>query len=177
MCVGCLFFCLTCTNTSQCATCDAVSRNITDLTRCPCRAGYYQDSSSVSCPSCHPSCLTCTNPNNCSSCPLNRTFTDQHRCQCTQGTYEPDCYPCLYSCLACTQNNTCSSCNSTAFRQLSSNLTSCICAQGYFDNGANQLCIKCQYSCLSCNGALSCLNCPFNRQLNGSFCACLPGSY
>ena len=49
------------------------------------------------------------------------------------------------------------------------NSPSCICRDGFYDDGVNLNCAKCDYSCATCNIA-GCLTCAGNRVLEDTFC-------
>eukprot|EP00828_Plagiopyla_frontata_P032775 TRINITY_DN42647_c0_g1_i2.p1 TRINITY_DN42647_c0_g1~~TRINITY_DN42647_c0_g1_i2.p1 ORF type:complete len:294 (-),score=36.06 TRINITY_DN42647_c0_g1_i2:135-926(-) len=74
--------------------------------------------------------------------------------------------------------------------------STCICADGYYDDGANELCSPCHYSCSTCSGGSSseCTACNtttnriYDKQLNSclcqnsfddgqSLCTCSPGYF
>lgn len=138
MCASCGYRCLTCTNSTSCSSCDATTRNTTDLANCVCLTGFYDDGVSSSCLPCHSTCLECTNPNNCTSCVTNRYLTTSQTCLCVDRTFEPLCQACHYSCLTCiTSNITCQSCNGTAFRLYNSAANTCNCYTSYYDDGSN----------------------------------------
>eukprot|EP00828_Plagiopyla_frontata_P015223 TRINITY_DN1978_c0_g1_i1.p2 TRINITY_DN1978_c0_g1~~TRINITY_DN1978_c0_g1_i1.p2 ORF type:complete len:270 (+),score=50.96 TRINITY_DN1978_c0_g1_i1:852-1661(+) len=91
------------------------------------------------------------------------------------GSADPTCH---YSCGTgtCTGSaaNQCSACNSTQHRDLST--TSCVCVEGYYDDGSSEECKACHYSCKTCTGALSsqCSTCKtdVHRTLDTTTCKC-----
>jgi hypothetical protein len=52
ICIKCPYYCLTCTSNLQCDKCDALTRDITNLTTCQCLIGYYDNKISASCQPC-----------------------------------------------------------------------------------------------------------------------------
>ena len=125
--------------------------------------GYYDDGSSLVCPSCHYSCDTCSagGATHCLSC-----LASSHRalannsCPCVDGYYDWNssvCVGCHYTCSGGTcssyTSNRCLSCNTSAHRTWHSNLT-CGCAARHYDGGSNiEECAPCHYSCLSAGAA------------------------
>lgn len=117
-CQPCHYSCLTCTDSSTCATCDSSSLAYrvydgnTDL--CKCKDGYFDDNTGAQlCVKCHSSCLKCTNASACSDCDstklrlLNRTANyagvANPYCSCTYKHYPQanptlTCLPCHYTC-------------------------------------------------------------------------------
>jgi len=88
------------------------------------------------------------------------------------------CFGCNYACSECTNssNVSCTACDLNMYRNLSTN--SCICIDGYYDNGITQ-CAPCEYTCMTCNNNtnISCLSCnaTFNRTLVNTSCLCSDG--
>jgi hypothetical protein len=93
------------------------------------------------------------------------------------------CFPCAYSCYNCSQANSASSCTvcSVSDHRTLSN-TSCLCDNGYYDNGV-AVCAACNYRCLTCSSgpSTSCLACSSTlfRTFNAatSECVCNTGYY
>lgn len=86
---------------------------------------------------------------------------------CFDRYYDPasnaNCLPCHYSCEVChggTATN-CRVCSSIAKRTFNAATSKCLCQSGYYDDGANELCLACNAACLLCTNSLttSCTSC------------------
>lgn len=166
LCSKCNHQCLTCTGSSACLTCDSTTRDTNDLVNCPCKTGYFDNGVDSTCSTCLSTCLACTNLTACTSCnpTHNRTIDSNGGCICNARTVDvaassPICQSCHYSCVTCsgTTKTTCKSCDTGSFRWLSSG--SCLCLDGYYDDGTNEICKECHYSCEKCINASNCTAC------------------
>lgn len=130
-------------------------------------AGYYDSNISAQmCVKCNPTCKTCLNGISCQSCDnsqnwqLNTTAiyngSISKFCSCNYGMYysgsPPICSSCHYSCAYCngSTKNHCLYCDSTYYRILVPVSRSCICMDGYFDDGVYSLCLECHPFCSVC---------------------------
>lgn len=120
LCKACLYDCYTCTNSSNCATCDAnISfRELNNISsRCVAIAGYYDDGSTNVAKSCGGNCATCVSPG--TSC-----------LSCVVGSYQngTSCLSCLANCATCTSSTACTACLNT-FTLISDTNCSCTTTQ------------------------------------------------
>ena len=191
-CLACQYSCLTCTNASQCVTCQGLNFRVYNSTTklCSCIAGYYDAGFSI-CLLCSYSCVTCvTSGDSCLTCNSTnyRTFNSTGKsCPCNNGYYDnagPLCLPCNYTCSTCGNNRSCLTCNVTRFRTMNAKTGLCVAITGYYDNNTAETCLACQATCLTCINITNCTSCSAarNRVLNSSadyagvkdyFCPCL----
>jgi proprotein convertase subtilisin/kexin type 5 len=179
-CQPCGTLCYQCVNLADsCTACYNSQNRVLNASNCSCdlAGGFYDDGSSVVCPSCHYSCKTCTGPSSgaCLTCEASFYRAQlANTCPCTLGHYDAGaatCGNCHYSCGTATcngsQSNRCLSCNSTANRQISGSFT-CLCMTGFYDNGSSESCAVCHLSCLTCTTTnVKCLSC--NSTLRRSY--------
>lgn len=153
----------------MCTACYTVTQNrILDGNTCVCNSiGYYDDGSSVTCPSCSYTCRTCTGGSSaqCIDCLSTnlRTF-DLGTCPCNPYYYDngaPMCVACDRTCYTCSAggSSNCITCNAADFR-LVTNVNTCPCIVGYYDVSPNSICSTCLYSCYTCSGShTTCTSC------------------
>ncbi len=120
LCQACNYKCKTCTNATQCLTCDATKFRITPASLCPCMMKYYDSGlNSETCLACHYSCYTCSKGSECQACESitnHRTYnTVTKLCRCINKFYDDGanefCLACVYSCATCqTSSSYCLSC-------------------------------------------------------------------
>lgn len=195
LCLVCDYTCLTCTNPTTCATCDATSQRIPDPNnnKCKCAQRYYDDgNSNRMCATCQGTCLTCVNANACTSCDttalrlLNTTAdytgTISPFCVC-QYKYYPQANPqhicliCHYTCAVCNGSlaTNCLYCTADAHRTFNSSTKSCPCNIGYFDNGTNtETCLACHPWCAVCTSpaTIACTACVLPYFLKHNITSC-----
>lgn len=149
-CQPCQYSCLTCTNGTECLTCDTsavVNRVFDTSTRyCGCNVGFYEDPTSKLCVNCNYSCYTCINPNSCATClvtTLRVLDPSSQQCLCPAVGYfdkalTPVCEACDPTCYTCTTAATyCTGCNTAVtFRTLTTTHT-CVCSDGYFQSSSS----------------------------------------
>lgn len=72
----------------------------------------------------------------------------------------------------------CLSCKSTNYRDPVSG-GKCLCKAGYYDNGAQALCLQCSYQCATCVDSSTCATCDSAkfRSTPGTKCPCIQGYF
>lgn len=148
-CRPCADKCYKCVTTSTtCTACYNTQNRILASSDCICdvAGGFYEDGSSLICPSCNYTCKTCSGGGggSCLSCEstAHRELSGTS-CPCTTGHFDNGtaiCQDCHYTCFTgtCTLNTAvrCTSCNASRHRQFLGNST-CGCVTGFYDNGTN----------------------------------------
>ena len=89
VCLKCPYSCLTCTNSTDCATCDATKgrKQVTALTGlCTCDVKTYDDGVNMLCVPCSYKCSTC-NAAGCLTCHSTRVVNGSS-CSCSPGKYD-----------------------------------------------------------------------------------------
>lgn len=191
-CKPCGIYCYRCSgNYDLCDDCYVSHNRILSGDDCNCLTiGYYDDGSSLICPSCHYSCRSCTGPSasQCIDCwTTGHRTIDINSCFCDLKFYDaagPVCVACHYSCLTCTgaSNNNCLTCKATDFREVNSVLNTCPCMIEYYNNNTDK-CVLCHYSCWTCSGpgTTNCLTCnttvEFRIKDASNSCPCSLGYY
>ncbi len=182
-CQTCNPTCRTCSNPTDCLSCDPAIRSLAG-TQCNCIVGFSFGSS---CLPCDITCRSCSgaSPNNCLSCdPSTRTLASG-LCLCNTGTFsvvgQSSCAACLASCFTCANAFSCSTCEGVLARRVINSVQACVCEVGYYDDAVNPSCVKCDsapYFCQSCLLS-TCLTCGAgdNRALVNRYCACTSGFY
>lgn len=148
--------CLVCsptfTYTDGVCTCDALSNQVLNNSKC------------VSCGSLLPSCLTC-----------NSTATPVGCTACLPTYYLNSsgiCVECPSGCTTCYQNNSCTQCK-PGFIYNSVALTctdSALCNSTQYFNGS--ICTSCPSGCSSCVDSLTCIACDLTYSLIDGICQC-----
>ncbi len=192
ICRLCDSVCFKCTGAPNiCTACYVAHNRILSGNQCICNTiGYYNDNTSLTCPSCHYSCLSCTGPSasQCIDClSTNKRTIDINSCFCNPRYYDNGvnqvCPSCHYTCYTCSGSSAtnCSTCAASDFRTVLSSNNSCPCMVGYYDLGyPNNICAACHYTCLTCSntGSNACLTCDSTlgfRTQSGSTCPCQNG--
>ena len=170
-CLPCGVYCYTCSGASHlCNQCVASQNRILSGNDCICNPiGFFNDWTSITCPTCHHSCRSCTGPSasQCIDCTTTSFRTVSiNSCFCNARYYDNGvviCANCHYTCFTCTDNaNTnCDTCAATNFRQILSSNNSCPCMIGYYNIGINPVCLLCHYSCWTCSSSsiTGCVTC------------------
>ncbi|KAL4445476.1 hypothetical protein ABPG74_004550 [Tetrahymena malaccensis] len=156
---------------------------------CQCPPGTVDDGTN-NCPSdtdkgCNPKCARCSilDPTKCSVCAPGRVQDPQNpsNCICPAGQVDINntCQNCNPRCNGCTgvQPYQCVACNGAN----RINPPTCICKDGYYDDGVSLDCIPCSSFCSTCNGSTNqnCIVCKPNRTKNifTNNCDCPVGTY
>jgi hypothetical protein len=89
LCLLCSYECATCVDPSTCATCDSALFRETPASKCPCKTGYFENSTSK-CQKCAYHCITCTDANTCATCngPNRVQNAINLKCECPVGFYD-----------------------------------------------------------------------------------------
>ncbi len=163
-CLPCGVYCYMCVNTANyCTACFSIQNRVIKANgtcACDTDTGFYDDGTSLICPSCYYSCETCYagTVSSCLSCSAtNHRVLVNNTCHCMTGYFDngaETCVPCYYTCASATcsgsSGTNCLSCNALQFRVILANYT-CACLPGYYDNGTtSETCSPCLYSCLTC---------------------------
>ena len=161
--------CISCTNSTNCASC-IQSAGLTDTNTCSCPSDHYYDG--TQCSLCTiPMCITCSGKTNCTSCILNSTLTKDNTCACLPDFFWNgiECSFCINPlCSSCSNITNCTSCIAGAL--LSSDNT-CSCPNYYYAN-LNK-CSPCSPLCLTCLNSSYCTQCISSAILsNNGVCSC-----
>ena len=145
-CPACLFSCGTCTNATDCVSCDPLSNRVLSGTQCVPNSGFYENNTHNA-TVCVSPCVTCTSASACLTCVVGFYIS---------GT----------TCTLCSTIANCTQCSS------STNCT--LCQSGYVANTTTGICdvVPCTVAnCVSCPTSNSvCDNCSAGYQLTSNTC-------
>ena len=159
ICMPCDPIFLKCTGASNiCTAWYVVLNRIISGNQCICNIiGYYDDLTSLTCPSCHYSCMSCTGPSpsqwiDCLS--MTKRTININSCFCNPRYYDNRvnqvCPSCDYTCYTCNGSSAtnCVTCAASDFRIILSANNSCPSIVGYYDLGnPNNNCGTYNYTC------------------------------